>query len=118
MTDVKRLEEEVRPQILMLEKSAADRLRQAAGSRADAAMYERHAARLKAAPHLIYGAVVWRFGGDKGREWICELPIHQGTPSSVRRRRPKAYGDTPERACENFDHLWAHGGEEEDDEKD
>jgi hypothetical protein len=109
MTDVKRLEEEVRPQIIMLEKNTAERIHMAAGARLDGANYERLAAKLKAAPHAIYGAVVWRLGGKNGREWVCELPPPRGMPSSIKRRRPKAYGDTPEQACDNFDHLWEHG---------
>ena len=104
MTEIERLEHEVRRSVLLNEKYAAETLREEAGEKLTAAQ-------LAGRPHVIYGAAVWHLDGGEGKEWVCELPPIVGTPSSVKRRRPKAFGKTPEEACNNFDALWTGGKE-------
>ena len=43
--------------------------------------------------------VLWPdvYYSDKDKTWVCS---HSGV---------RAYGDTPEIACDNFDHLWMYG---------
>lgn len=94
------------------------------------ARYKAGLAKLRLAPHLVYGAKVWRSGlTEPGKQWCCGLvynedwrpyvgtiyspPVdpQQGAYLSWVMNYPMGYGDTPEKACEDFDHLWKHGDE-------
>ena len=88
----------------------------------EAAAMEAKAAALRAAPHVIYGAKVYKTTGDVTceRRWTCGLMYEGvtynqfgaspplGSPSWYY-SFPCAFGPSPEAACEAFDRLWAVG---------
>lgn len=61
-------------------------------------------------PHKMYPTDVFYSVSDK--KYVCHLPriYDDGEEDSMETAEIMAYGDTPAQACDNFDHQWVHGG--------
>lgn len=62
-------------------------------------------------PHRMYGAVVSYVPSED--TFMCRIPpdLEDDMGDMTLGVPIVAYGQTPAQACDNFDHLWVHGGE-------
>lgn len=61
-------------------------------------------------PHKMYPTDVFYSVSDK--KYVCHLPrMYNDDEDEAEGETAEinAYGDTPSQACDNFDHLWVHG---------
>ena len=63
-------------------------------------------------PHVFYEAKIFQNPNPSAnKRWVCALVYESDSPLSrlTHEVTPKAYGDSPEEACEAFDRLWETG---------